>query len=855
MVSSKPDIQCTSCGTGNAPESKFCQNCGQPLTHQCPHCGNSNTPDAKFCNQCGKSLSPGALSARENRLASLQQATPQALQNKIRAAKVRMEGERKPVAILFTDIVGSTPLAEALDPEEFREIVTGAHQLVSESVYRYEGTIAQLLGDGVLAFFGAPITHEDDPLRAVRAGLEIQQAMLLYQQKIKQKAPNFQIRVGIHTGLVVVGNIGNDLHMEYTAIGDAVNLAARLQSLASPGRILISEKTFHSVSDSIDCSDLGMVTVKGKQKPVHVYQVDGIKNEESGRYAIHALSNAMVGREAELAILQELTASVEAGIGRAALIVGEPGVGKSRLIMEWKSSFESGENNLRWVEGHCLSYGQGNAYHLVVDLLRSLLGVSASAKEADTRHALQSLINNLFQDGWLDIYAALGHLLSLKLEEDTLARIQKLDPVSLQAEYVNALKSLFRVLAAQKPLVILCEDLHWADPSSTEVLTRLLPLTLEAPVFFCFTSRHDQDSPGWQLIVAARATLGAGLAELNLQPLNEIAAGQMVSNLLESRELPEEVRRLVLEKAEGNPLFVEEVIRTLIECGALIHKEGVWVASSELDTLEIPDNLTRLVLARIDRLPDEPKYVLRIASVIGREFLIKILEQVYFSSPAPSQEKMTTHLHTLEYASLVRMTLARPEIRYLFYHAIIHEATYAAMLKSDRRTLHRLVAEALEKSYPDRLEDLAATLGFHYLKGDVPDKALFYLEAAADNARSKFANREAIELYSSAIEIINQVSEDNPHREEWLRKRSKQNENLGDVYHLTGLHKRAQLAYQAGLESTEAKDILLKARFQRKIGNNWVPQHAWDQAMQAYQDAETSLGPEQDETELNWWQE
>jgi class 3 adenylate cyclase/tetratricopeptide (TPR) repeat protein len=855
MASNKSKIRCASCATVNGPEAKFCQNCGQPLTRQCPHCGNSNTPDAKFCNQCGSSLTAGSVPAHEDRLASLQQALPQDLQHKMRVAQARLEGERKPVAVLFTDIVSSTSLAEALDPEEWREIVTGAHQLVSEPVYRYEGTIAQLLGDGVLAFFGAPITHEDDPLRAVRAGLEIQQAMLLYQHKIRQKTANFQMRVGIHTGLVVVGNIGNDLHMEYLAVGDAVNLAARLQSLASPGKVLISEKTFHSVSDLIDCRDLGMVTVKGKQDPVHIFQVEGIKSEASGKYAMHALSNAMVGRDMELANLQELTASVEAGMGRAALVVGEPGVGKSRLIMEWKASFESGENNLRWIEGHCLSYEQGNAYHLVVDLLHSLLGLSASPSEADTRQALQSLLKNLSQDGWLDVYAALGHLLSLKLEQDTLAHVQKLDPISLQAKYVNALKGLFQGLAAQKPLVILCEDLHWVDPSSAEILTRLLPLILEAPVFFCFPSRHEQDAPGWQLIVAARATLGAGLAEMYLKPLGESATGQMVSNLLGTRELPEEVTRLVLEKAEGNPLFVEEVIRTLIECGALVRTEGGWVASPELGTLEIPDNLKRLVLARIDRLADEPKHVLRIASVIGREFLVKILEQVYFSSPTSGHEKMATHLHTLEYASLVRMTLARPELRYLFYHAIIHEATYAAMLKSDRRTLHRAVAEALEKSYPDRLEDLAATLGFHYLKGDVSDKALFYLEVAAENARSKFANREAIELYSSAIEVINQVPGEGPHGVEYLGKRLKLYESLGDVYHLIGQHKKARQAYQAGLDCPEARDIILIVRFHRKIGNAWVLQHGWEEAMLAYQTAETILGSDREETEVDWWRE
>jgi class 3 adenylate cyclase/tetratricopeptide (TPR) repeat protein len=855
MGSNKMVNRCISCSSDNGSNAKYCQNCGQPLTQLCTHCGSSNLPDAKFCSQCGIKIVI-ALPTHEERLARLQQSLPNILQQKIRAAKQHLEGERKPIAILFTDIVGSTALAEALDPEEWREIVSGAHKLIGDSVYKYEGTIAQLLGDGVLAFFGAPITHEDDPLRAVHAGMEIQIAMRIYRQKVEHKVPGFQMRVGIHTGLVIVGNIGDDLHMEYLAVGDAVNVAARLQSLASPGKVLISNKIFKSVSYYFECSDLGMVSVKGKQKPVHIYQVEGIKGCAPGKAANQGGMKVMVGREAELAKLLELTASVEAGIGRTALIVGEPGVGKSRLGIEWRQKIEDGKNTVRWIEGRCISYEQGNAYHLVVSLLHSILGISAPASEINTRNALKSMAEDLFQDRAMDIYPALCHLLSLRLEDSYLVQIQKLDPISLQATYTNALKTLLRTLASQKPLVVFIEDLHWADPSSTYILSRLLPLSLEFAVFYCFTSRNEQDSMGWQLIVSARATLGSGLIEMHLQPLTETATDQMVLNLLNTHDLAEEVRRVVMSKAEGNPLFVEEVIRTLIECGALVRQESGWVSSPSLNTLEIPDNLKRLVLSRIDRLSEEPKFVLRIASVIGREFLVKILEQVYLSNRiALSREKMILHLHALEYANLVRMAMARPELRYLFYHAIIHEVTYETMLKSDRKILHHTVAEVLEQVYPDRLKELAGTLGYHYFKGDVPDKAIFYLEQAAEVARSKFANQEAIELYNLAIEIINQDWDVETKKEDWSLKRQRFFENLGDVYHLVGQHKKAYDSYQACIDLIEPGENLQSARLRRKMGNTWVPQHRWDDALLAYQSAENTLGPDQNEAEVDWWQE
>ena len=627
MIVQTSGIQCSKCSFSNAVGAKFCQNCGQPLGRTCTSCGNMNSRDAKYCNQCGIKLVADLFEGSDNSLNRLQQSTPQPLREKIMNVKAHLDGERKPVAILFTDIVDSTSIAERLDPEDWREIITGAHQVVSQAVYRYEGTIAQLLGDGVLSFFGAPITHEDDPIRAVRAALEIQEAIRAYQQKVRFITPNFQMRVGINTGLVVVGNIGDDLHMEYQAIGDAVNLAARLQSLAYPGKVLISESTYLAQSQAIECTDLGLVIVKGKAEPVHVYQVERLKEETISWPAAGKTSIPMVGRESELSELEVLTEAVRAGIGRVAIITGEPGVGKSRLVSEWRRTLDSSDHGtVGWIEGHCLSYSQTIPYHLVNDLLRSMSGLVFTPNQADTQLALQKFVQGLVGDDWVETYAFLGHLHSLPLEENAEIYIRGLDPITLQARYITALQTILDAMVIQKPLVLLCEDLHWADPSSVEILIRLLPLTRQAPLFFCFTSRPDQDAPGWQFVRTAREKLGAGLAEINLVPLSTNATNQMLSSLLVADDLPDEVKQLVILKSEGNPLFVEEVVRMLIEREALIREEDSWILRKDLDSLEIPDSLKRLVLSRIDRLEEEPKRLLRVASVIGREFAIKVLE-------------------------------------------------------------------------------------------------------------------------------------------------------------------------------------------------------------------------------------
>jgi predicted ATPase len=417
-------------------------------------------------------------------------------------------------------------------------------------------------------------------------------------------------------------------------MGDAINLAARMQSAARPMSLLISEHTHRFVAPVFECVDLGQIDVKGKAERVRVYEVAAAKAAPGKLRGLAGLESPMVGRDAELQSLLKVSAAVQAGLGRAVVIAGEAGLGKTRLLSEWKvatqtSNLQSPNSNIQWAEGHCLSYGQGLAYHLLLDVLRSLIGVPAAASEPETHAALKARTEDLFGEAMLDVYPYLGHLLLLQdlLEGAALDRVKALDPQALQAQYLAALRKLLQAIAARQPLALICDDIHWADPSSTELLVKLLSLASEAPVLFTFITRPDRETAGWKMVQAAR-DLGAGLTELTLNPLSDADSRQLVSNLLEVESLPENVRNIILQKAEGNPFFVEEVIRMLIDRGAIVKQDDRWAAGKGIETVEIPDNLQGLLLARIDRLPEETKRTLRVASVIGRQFAVKVLEQV-----------------------------------------------------------------------------------------------------------------------------------------------------------------------------------------------------------------------------------
>jgi class 3 adenylate cyclase len=567
-------------------------------------------------------------------LEALRRSAPQDLTRRILAERDHLEGERKLVTALFTDIVGSTELAESMDPEDWRDIVSGAHRCVSQAVYQYEGTIAQLLGDGVLAFFGAPLAHEDDAERALRAALEILASVQRYAAELRasRRVSDFQMRIGLNTGMVVVGNIGSDLHMEYLAIGDTINLAARMQTAAAPNTILVTENTHRQVSSLFDFEDGGKIHVKGKSDSVQVYRVSGERKGAIRIRGIAGLSSPMVGREREFASLLQTIAGLREGRGSIVTIAGEAGLGKSRLVAEWRKAVNRQPDvpAVRWVEGRCLSYGSTIAYHLGSDLLRNILGTAPDASEETVRSALHRIAAEHFPDGDSanEVYTFLGHILGLHLEEEAAARVRYLDGPALLARYVQAYRALLRKLAESQPLVVVCEDIHWADPSSVELGGQVVPVAAEAPIAFVFVARPDRDAVGWRLVNEAREIPGLGAAELHLSPLTEQDSQQLVSNLLEVADLPARVRELILAKAEGNPFYVEEVIRMLIDRGDLVRQDGRWAMARDLENIEIPDTLQGVIMARIDRLPEDAKRTLQIAAVIGRRFQVRVLEMV-----------------------------------------------------------------------------------------------------------------------------------------------------------------------------------------------------------------------------------
>jgi len=722
------------------------------------------------------------------------------------------EGERKPVTILFTDIAGSTSIAERLDPEEWREIVSGAHRRVSEAVVRYEGTVAQLLGDGVLAFFGAPAAHEDDPARAVRAALDIQAAMTDYARDLRGYVDDFAMRIGIHTGEVVVGDIGSAEHAEYLAVGDAVNLAARLQTAAAPGKVLLSESTARLVRGSFELASLGEITVKGKTAPVAVFEVVGPLAAPARSRGLAVLRSPLVGREADLATLTGALEGLCEGHGAIVALLGEAGIGKSRLVEE---AHAWAEGNLcqppGWLEGRAISYGAALPYWTITQLLKADLGLSDGDPEVRARVALRRRLNALFGTQAAEVYPYLAHLLGLKLEGEDAGRLAALDSETLKYQVLVCIRRYFASLAEREPLVLVCEDTHWADPSTLDALGELLALTDHVPLLLLLVGRSERGHGSWRLKVRAETEYAHRYAEVVLRPLAESDSARMVDNLLAAPEGrgealhpgpvsirpggPDEttsgngglpgsasplhdaspLRRLLLDRAEGNPFYLEELVASLVEQGVLARRgEGDdWQLKGPIESLSIPDTVQGVLLARIDRLEEDVRGTLQMASVIGRSFLYRLLKAV-----AEAERQIDRHLVILQRADLVREKAVRPELEYIFKHSLAQEAAYHSLLLERRREFHRRAGEALERLFADRQEQFYGLLAHHFdLAEQVEDpagscgreRAVHYLIAAGDKARLDDALVEAARFYRRAVERLEAAGDAEGASRTWLK--------------------------------------------------------------------------------------
>jgi class 3 adenylate cyclase/pimeloyl-ACP methyl ester carboxylesterase len=773
-------VQCRSCQAETPSDAEFCPACGARLALACPGCRTENAPGHRFCKRCGKPLTDAAPDRREtSRFTSPQAYTPSHLAEKILVSRTAIEGERKLVTVLFVDVSGFTALSEKLDPEDVHQFMDGAFELMVTEVHRYEGTVNQFLGDGLMALFGAPIAHEDHATRAVRAALGIQHALAGYGARLaRDRGINFRVRMGLNTGPVVVGGIGDNLRMDYTAVGDTTNVAARLLALAEPGEVLVGESTTRAVEAYFVLHSLGEVSVKGKALPVGAWRVDGSRATRSRiDAALEQGLTRLVGREKELALLRDRLEEALAGRGQGVFVFGEAGIGKSRLLIEFRRQVES--LGLRWLTGRCVSYGRGIAYLPILDVLRSFLGID----ESDDTNTVGAKI----EAGLLGVAGELGwavpfirSLLSLDPEDPDVTAMR---PELRHERAGEAFRAVLLRESERRPIALVVEDLHWIDKHSEDVLRLLLDATATARVAILLTYRPGYTPPFGDSTYYTRITL-RGLAPPQIEA--------MVERLFGVGDVPAEVGRLIVERAEGNPLFVEELSRALVEDGTLQRTNGTYRLARPPGEVAVPGTIQGVIMARIDRLPEAAKTALQVASVIGREFSARLVERV--AAMGDGAQRALGELRAVE---LIYEKSVSPELAYMFKHALTHDVAYDSLLRQRRRVLHRRAGEVIEELYADRLPELYETLAWHYVQGEMWMKAVFYLVRSADKARGQFGFADGARYCEQAIEILDRNGGEEAERLQAL-------ERLGDLRSLLGELEPANKAYDRALEVASA---------------------------------------------------
>jgi class 3 adenylate cyclase/tetratricopeptide (TPR) repeat protein len=719
---------CARCGNELREGARFCDRCGAPVGPACARCETLLRPGARFCDQCGAPVTAAPVPAPQ--FDAPRAYTPRHLAEKILTSRAALEGERKQVTVLFADLHNFTALAEQLDPEELHDLMNRVFDILLAEVHRFEGTVNQFTGDGIMALFGAPLALEDHAARAVEAALAVQAAMEKVGDEVERsRGRRIALRIGLNTGLVVVGKIGDDLRMDYTAQGDTVNLAARLQALAEPGTVAMSQATHRLVSGYFDCVALGPHTLKGKSAPVEVFRPLRRQARRS-RLAVasEAGLTAFVGREAELGALQGAWEEARAGRGRVVTIVGEAGVGKSRLLWELRKRVEA--RGGAWVEGTCVPYGQSTPYLPVTDLVRALLGFAEADPEREMDKKLTERLGVLGLDA-VRLGPALRFFLSIGSPD---AALTGLSPQERKERLLEALRELAGAAARETPHVFALENCQWLDAASADFLAAASPAIPRWPALVILTHR-----PG------AAVALGDSpvTTRILLRPLEGPEREAMLRAALGDTPLRPELLAAVAEKTGGNPLFMEEVARAVREADP----------SGGAQALRIPPTILDVLSARIDRLPEGAKAALQMASVIGRDFTQRLLARV-----ADRGEAIPSALAKLLELEMI-IEKSREESLYMFRQALVQEVAYQSLLVQRRKALHRLIGEAVEEVYGDRLSEHVEMLAHHFLQGEAWAKAVGYLRQAGARAAGLGANAEAVAFLERALEANRRLPE------------------------------------------------------------------------------------------------
>ena len=730
-------MRCSGCANDNAPGVKFCGGCGARLDVRCPACQSMNPTGNRFCNGCGAALAAGAPGFE-----APDAYTPGHLARRILSSRESLAGERKQVTVLFADLKGSLELLADRDPEDARALLDAVLEKMMEAVHRYEGTVNQVMGDGIMALFGAPLACEDHAVRACYAALRMHRAVAPASEDFRRRlGVDVQIRVGLNSGEVVVRSIGNDLQMDYSAVGQTTHLAARMEQLARPGRTLITAATRRLAEHAIEADAQGPMPIKGLREPVDVWELLRATPTSSSLTSVLNGRTPILGRSEELATLERLRARVAQGHGEVAMLMGEPGVGKSRLVVE--SMRAALEDGWRTLDGACVSYGTPTPYLPVRSLLVSYFEVE---DQDDARRIREKVAARLLA---LDtaLATAVSPILALGNVANEDADWAALEPLDRRQRIFRAVRDVLLKESERAPLMLVVENLHWADSETQALLDYLGEQLRSARVFIVLTARAEylHDWPA-----------GVPVTDIVLEPLPPASAHALADSLLGPGGDLAALKAHLVDHTEGNPFFLEETVQALVETHALVGEPGNYRLQKPVGSVHIPDRVQAVVAARIDRLPPLGKSFLQAGAAIGQDVPVALLQSVV-NLPA---DELMHGLADLQTAGFLRTTALYPDLAYSFRHAITLDVAYASLLKEQRRALHTRILEALETTYSgERRAEHVERLAYHAVRADAWAKAIGYLREAGDRAVARSANKEAAAFYEDALGAVRHLPE------------------------------------------------------------------------------------------------